>query len=103
MNDDGDITFQIRLTSCRLLVASSTVLFLLATAHIAISLRQMLEAFTNLAVLSNPRGPDFYFSLTSKPLAVVQYAIYVLSVRMSLNLPVLGTEQRLRASVKTFS
>lgn len=64
-----------------ILFISSVVLFSLATTHIGLSLVQLLAAFTDPAVVSMIRGTDLYFAVTSRPIAVAQYAIYLTSVR----------------------
>lgn len=72
---------------CRTLFISTILLFALSTAHIGLSLRQLLEAFTDPAVALVPHGADIYFVTQSNPLALAQYVVYSTNVSYMLIKP----------------
>lgn len=64
----------------RILFFSSIGLISLSTAHIGMSLRQLLDAFVDPAVVSLPHGADVYFARTSHPISLAQNSVYLASV-----------------------
>lgn len=60
---------------------SSILLFVLASAHAAITLQQLLDAFTNPSIAHLAHGSDTYFAQINRSLTVAQVAVYLTSVR----------------------
>lgn len=58
------------------LIAAATFLFSVCTAYIAISFRQLLDAF----VFGPPGGAILYFAVESNPLALTKLILYQLNV-----------------------
>ncbi|KAI0657974.1 hypothetical protein C8Q70DRAFT_918454 [Cubamyces menziesii] len=62
------------------LLVASTLLFALSTGHVAVSLRQLLQAFTNPAITSMPKGSSLYFLNQTDPLVFAGQALYLFNV-----------------------
>ncbi|KAI0644278.1 hypothetical protein C8Q79DRAFT_1002175 [Trametes meyenii] len=62
------------------LLGASTLLFLISTAHVAVSLRQLVEAFTDHTITSIPGGPSLYFLNQTDQLVFAGQLLYLLNV-----------------------
>ncbi|KII83808.1 hypothetical protein PLICRDRAFT_442485 [Plicaturopsis crispa FD-325 SS-3] len=58
--------------------ATSTLLLVLATAHISISLKQLVEAFVDIPKLGEPQGSILYWTVNTNPAEVTKTYIYVI-------------------------
>ncbi|KAK0466005.1 uncharacterized protein EV420DRAFT_1509264 [Desarmillaria tabescens] len=66
--------------SPRLLAATSIILFLLGSIHIALSLRQLLEAFINVPATSSRLYSIIYWANLSTGLSVAKISVYATAV-----------------------
>ncbi|PBK68863.1 uncharacterized protein ARMOST_01953 [Armillaria ostoyae] len=66
--------------SPRLLAITSIALFLFATAHVALSLRELLEAFIDVPQPADPTYAILYWSINSRGIAVAKTVLYDTSV-----------------------
>ncbi|KDQ58929.1 hypothetical protein JAAARDRAFT_647424 [Jaapia argillacea MUCL 33604] len=64
----------------RLLFISTSLLFAMSSAHIALSLVQLLQAFGDPAVLATPRGSDVYWINEANPIYSAKNMVYCFSV-----------------------
>ncbi|OJT02888.1 hypothetical protein TRAPUB_6558 [Trametes pubescens] len=64
----------------RCLLTASTLLFAISTAHVAVSLRQLVEAFTNSAITSQPGGTKLFFLNQTDGLVFAGQLLYLLAV-----------------------
>lgn len=64
----------------RLLAITSIALFLFATAHVALSLRELLEAFIDVPQPADPTYAILYWSINSRGIAVAKTVLYDTSV-----------------------
>ncbi|KAI0629131.1 hypothetical protein C8Q77DRAFT_307220 [Trametes polyzona] len=64
----------------RCLLGASTLLFAIATAHVAVSLRSLVEAFTDPAVTSTPGGTSLFFLNQTGHLVFAGQLLYLLAV-----------------------
>ena len=71
----------IALIGASFLLLSTVTIFLLATAHIALSLVQLLQAFTNQTLDSTPGGDVLYWELPGLPVAKGKEFIQIITVR----------------------
>ncbi|KAI0644222.1 hypothetical protein C8Q79DRAFT_134666 [Trametes meyenii] len=62
------------------LFAASTLLFAFSTAHVAVSLRQLVQAFTNPSIAAVPGGSSLYFLNQTDHLVFAGQLIYLLDV-----------------------
>ncbi|KAH9852018.1 hypothetical protein C2E23DRAFT_885894 [Lenzites betulinus] len=64
----------------RCLLGASTLLFAIATAHVGVSLRQLVEAFTNPAVTAIPGGSSLFFLNQTDGLVAAGQILYLVDV-----------------------
>ncbi|KIJ64877.1 hypothetical protein HYDPIDRAFT_28231 [Hydnomerulius pinastri MD-312] len=62
------------------LLASTVLLFSMCSAHVALSLVQLLQGFTNPAITSQPSGTDMYFAIESDPVYSAKNMLYNFAV-----------------------
>ncbi|OBZ78305.1 hypothetical protein A0H81_02449 [Grifola frondosa] len=63
----------------RYLLGTSVLLFAVSTAHIALSLRQLMVAFLTPSIILAPQGASIYFATQTYSIAFVKQALYVIN------------------------
>ena len=66
---------------CSYLLVASVILFGFSTAHVGVSLRQLIEALTDPAVTSVTGGSTLYFLNQQDQLVFTNQILYALNVR----------------------